>query len=335
MKLCFPVISILTLLTASACTAIQKQPSLSVAGDELFADSFTGKTVDTNHWAAVKGTWKIDAETVQGTEVADDHHAAVIRTAVPFDDAVIHFRFKLESCRAISISINEQQGHHSRVLITPNGFSLQKDRNKKDPRSLSIPLGRCNTRFQPGIWYRMTVEYSGNTMLAWIDDRRFAIGTQAGLHTPKANIGFTVSGGSASFDDFSVSKVSSTPGKETTFRQLIAKQKVRADVALDPRTALTERETLLRVRLMQNDPEFNALLDRRIALDEQLHRRWPKAFRPGSAGTAARKKLIAEDAEFKAMNAQWTKARKAEQDYLLKTDPELAAMRTALQSSNI
>jgi hypothetical protein len=94
-----------------------------------------------------------------------------------------------------------------------------------------------------------------------------------------------------------------------------------------------EAETLLRSRLMQSDQEFNRLLNDRIAIDAEMQKRWPKAFLNNPAAATLKQRLLAEDAEFKTLNTRAMKARKAEMDYLLKQNPELAELRKAMLSA--
>ena len=314
-------------------TAAVPAPELMItrAGAPLSADSFSASDIDTNRWTAGKGEWHISGGVLSGAELEKDNHAAVVRTGVLFENAVIRFRFRFDGAGGISLSINEEKGHHSRVVIAPDGFSLQKDRDKKDAESLSLPLGRCNMTFAPGVWYTMTVEYSGNDLLAWIDETHFAIGTHDGIHVPKNNIGFTVRGVSAQFDDFFVCAAEPDSRAAARIEQLRQRQTLRADRAADPRTAYVEAETVLRAQLMESDPEFNAMVKKRIAAEAELHKRWPRAFRPGAVGQENRRRLIAEDEEFKNLNSGVTKSRQAETVYLLGKDPSLSALRDALR----
>ena len=319
------------LLTITACTTMSPpHTSITETGKVLFADKFQGKSIDTNHWTAVKGTWAVVDGAVRGVELESDHHPAVLRADVPFTDAVIHFRFKLEGSDFLSLGLNQATGHHSHIVITPEGFALQKNADKKDPRSLTLPLGRCNVPLQQGIWYAMTLECCGDTMLVCLEDKNFVIGTQEQIHTPKSNINLVVRGSSASFDDISVQTATPSAGKTALIEQLRAQQAARHDVASDPRVAYMEAETLLRDRLMKTDATFNDLLNNRIAIEQVLQKRWPKAFRPGTIGVEFRKKMLADNADFKTLNATLAKARKAEWDYLLKQDPQLAKLRETM-----
>jgi hypothetical protein len=88
-----------------------------------------------------------------------------------------------------------------------------------------------------------------------------------------------------------------------------------------------EAETLLRDKLMKSDPTFGKLVDERIAIDNEMRKRWPKAFLTNVVAQDLRKKLLAEDESFKALNSSLAKARQAEMNYLLKNDPQFAKLR--------
>lgn len=329
MKITFRWIFIVPLLAVAACTSLPPTV-ITEPGKQLFSDSFADSSINTSLWTVAKGDWAIVDGAVKGIELESDAHAAVMRTDVAFEDAVIRLRFKLADSGTAMLSINEEKGHHSRVIITPEGFVLQKDKDKKDPRSLTLPLGRCNQGFETNVWYSMTVEYCGDNLLAYIDEQSFVLGTHDQIHTPKNSLGLVVRGSSVFFDDVSI--CSAVPSVERAARidQLRARQAGRVAVSSDPRTAYTEAETVMRDQLMKSDTAFNALLSERIAVETELQKRWPKAFRPGAAAMELKKKLLAEDAEYKALSAKLNKARKTEIDYLLGKNPALASLRESM-----
>ncbi len=303
---------------------------LTQTGAVLFAENFSSPVLNTNHWTVAKGTWKVESGTLMGSELIADHHAAAIRTAVPFESAVLQFDFKLDGSEGFSLSMNEAKGHHSRVMITSDGISLQKDRDKKDAKSLTLPLARQNATLKPGVWHTMVVEYCGDVLLAHIDKQTFVLGTHEQMGAPKINFGFPVRGTSASFDNITVWAATPKPNAAEIKSELLAQQTARSNSSLDPHTAYMDAETLLRNKLMQSDPAFGKLVDERIAIDNGMHKRWPKAFLTNEAAQTLRKKLLAEDDGFKALNTGLAQARQAELNYLLKQSPELAKLRKAM-----
>ena len=302
-------------------------------GAVLLSENFSSPVLDTNRWTTAKGLWTVENGVLTGKELASDHHAATIRADVPFENAILQFDFRLDGSDGFSLSVNEEKGHHSRVMISPDGISLLKDRDKKDARSLALPLARQNTPFKPGIWYTMTVEYCGNDLLAHVDKQTFVLGTQDQMGSPKINFGFPVKGESASFDNVTVWAATPKPDATATKSELLERQTARDDHPADPRAAYIEAETLLRNKLMQSDPSFNQLVNSRIDIENELHKRWPKAFLTNEAAPVLRKKLLAENEEFKALNTRLIKARQAELDYLLKQNPKLAELRKATLKS--
>ena len=299
-------------------------------GDVLFSEKFSGTGLDTNRWIVAKGTWKVENGVLTGVERSADNHAASIRTDMPFENAILQFDFRLDGSPGFSLSVNEAKGHHSRIMVAPDGISLAKDRDKKDARSLTLPLARQNSTFKPGTWYTMTVEYCGSNLLAHVDKQTFVLGTHEQMGSPKASFGFPVRGESASFDNITVWAATPKPDAAALEEKLLAQQTARNSIAADPRTAYTEAETLLRNQLMQSDPEFSRLVDERIAIDSEMQKRWPKAFLQTAAAQDIRKKLLTEDTDFKTLNTRLAKARKAELDYLLKQNLELAKLREAM-----
>jgi hypothetical protein len=303
---------------------------LTQKGVVLFTEPFSGTGLDTNRWAAAKGIWNVEDGRLTGSELAADHHPAAIRTTVPFENAILQFDFRLDGSPGFSLSVNEEKGHHSRVVVTADGISLQKDRDKKDARSLTLPLARQNCEFKPGVWYTMTVEYCGNDLLAHINKQTFVLGRHEQMGSPKSTFGFPVRGETASFDNITVWAATPKSDAEAVKAKLLAQQTSRDSVPADPRAAAVEAETLLRNDLMQSDPAFNQLVNDRIAIDDEMHKRWPKAFQKNAAAPILRKKLLTEDADFKALNTKLAKTRKAELDYLLKQSPKLAELRKAI-----
>jgi len=303
---------------------------LTQKGAVLFSENFSGSVVDTNHWTVAKGLWKVENSVLTGKELAADHHSASIRANVPFTNAILQFDFKLDGSKGFFLSVNEAKGHHSRVGITPDGITLNKDRDKKDERSLSLPLGRQNVTFKPGVWYTIVVEYCGNDLLAHINNETFVLGTQEQIGSPKTNFGLPVLGEFASFANITVWAATPKADADDVKTKLLAQQAERNDRPADPRAAYNEAETLLRDKLMKNDPAFDQLVNDRVAIDTEMTKRWPKAFQTTEAARALKKKLLTENEEFKALNLKSAKARQAELNYLLKKSPELTELRKAM-----
>jgi hypothetical protein len=154
-------------------------------------------------WTANKGKWEVVAGALRGAELKADMHGAVRRLPLPFTGAIIQYDFKLDGARQTTLSINAAKGHVCRVLIRPDGFVVQKDKDKKTDEKAAV-LGRCQVAIAPGEWHTLTVELLGKEMLASLDGKNIAFGAHPGIDVPKANLGLTVAGESVSFRNLSV-----------------------------------------------------------------------------------------------------------------------------------
>ena len=179
-----------------------QKPLMVERGKLIFSEEFNQPLA--KGWMDGKGKWEIVDGVLRGAELAEDKHGAVKRNPVKFHDAVVQFSFKLDGAKRISLSLNAEKGHVCRAVIQPTGFSVNKDKSKKDATDLGAVLDTVTTTIDPGKWYTLTVEMAGKEMLAQLDGKQIAFGSHDGLDVNKANFGFTVSGSSASFKDLKI-----------------------------------------------------------------------------------------------------------------------------------
>lgn len=297
------------------------EPWMMQKGDLVFAEDFEGG-LDTNRWTVVKGMWSVESGVLKGVERADDHHAAVIRCDTPLRNMVIQFDFQFDGGKSFSLSLNDPSGHNSRVVVTPSDFITRKDLDKKDFRSFSAVLGECAADLSDG-WHTMLVEYCGPEMLARVDDQTFVLGSHPGIDVDRATLGFPVSGVGVCFDNIKV-WVGVPMDKWSARREgLLKKQAARPAVARSPQSAWTIQEAIVRGHLMDSDPQFVELVEKRAAIQEELKKKYPKTFKKGTAGAKERKRLTAEDPAYKELVRSLTRARKAERDYQFNKSPGL------------
>ena len=156
-------------------------------------------------WKTAKGKWDNVDGSIKGSEVKADMHGAVSRHDANFSDGVVSFNFKLEGAKGISLSLNATKGHICRVAIKSSGFSVVKDSQDKKAGDKAMVLASNDIEIKAGEWHSMVLELHGPHMLATLDGETTILGTHPAVEKPKANIGFTVSGESASFRDLKVS----------------------------------------------------------------------------------------------------------------------------------
>ena len=175
-------------------------------------------------WQGKNGTWEVVGGAWRGAERTEDMHGAVRRHPAAFERAVIQYAFKLTGARQTSLSLNAAKGHVCRVIIRPTGFTVQKDKDKKTGEK-GKALDTCDVTITPGEWHTLVVELSGKEMLARLDGKHVAYGSSDGLDVPKANLGFTVSGASASFKELRVWEGTPAPGWDAARAKLLAGRK--------------------------------------------------------------------------------------------------------------
>jgi hypothetical protein len=178
-------------------------PIMTTAGAALTNDTFADALPKA--WRPGKGTWTCESGVIRGIEVPADKHQAVMRRAVNFKDAIVTFQFRLDQARQISLSINDAKEHVCRLIITPRGFTVQKDDHDHDGPDKAVAFARVPMTIRPGEWHTAIVEMSGPNLVAQIDDgSHVGFGAHDLIDRPKANFGLTVAGGPAQFRELTI-----------------------------------------------------------------------------------------------------------------------------------
>jgi hypothetical protein len=217
----------LTALTVAGAQSLEPQTLMTTRGEPLLEDNLS--TIS-NDWKAGKGTWKMVDGALQGSEIPAQKHVATYRRALPFQDAAIQFQFKLDGAKQITFSINDATGHLARVLVQTKGFQARKDDHDHKGEDKAVMFNNVKTSLEAGRWYGMIIELHGQEMLARLTGDRnetmaqmkVSLGMEAAIAGPKANIGLTVSGSSASFKNLKVFNATQNPDWANTKRTLEA-----------------------------------------------------------------------------------------------------------------
>ena len=208
-----PQLFLTTLLALTLAHAQSLQPAtlMTTRAEELLNDTLNAASSD---WKAAKGAWQIVDGALQGAELAKDNHPAAYRRNLNFQDAVIQFDFKLEAAKMITFSINDTKGHVARVVINAKGFQARKDDHDHEGADKAVMFNRVNTPITASTWHTMMLEIHSTEMLARLvtDDATplekmpISFGQHEMIGVAKTNIGFTLSGSSASFRNLQVFK---------------------------------------------------------------------------------------------------------------------------------
>jgi hypothetical protein len=192
-------------------------------GKLVVSDDFTAKPA--NPWKAGKGKWEVVDGALRGAELKADMHGATLRRDVSFTNAVFQYSFKFDGARQTSFSVNGTKGHLCRCVITPTGFSVQKDSTDHGATNKGELLERKAVAIKPGVWHTVVIELNGKEMLASIDGEQVAYGSHDMIEKPKGNVGLTVAGEGMSFKDFRMWEATPKSGWEETKAKLMAGRK--------------------------------------------------------------------------------------------------------------
>jgi hypothetical protein len=178
-------------------TSGEPKTLLAERGKLLLSDDLNA--APSNEWRIAKGKWEAVDGAVQGQELPADMHPGVMRHQLKFQNAIFQYSFKLDGAKQTTLSINDEKEHVCRVLIRPNGFTVQKDDHDHDGPDKAVVFQTIATPIKPGEWHTVVVEILGQEMLASIDGDKVGFGAHELIGTQKANFGLTINGQSASF----------------------------------------------------------------------------------------------------------------------------------------
>ena len=187
------------LLAAGAFSAATTDPGFSARGKLLFSDDFNGSTLDPS-WMGKPGRWEAANGSVRASERPEDKHNAVRRHPLAFHDAIFEFAFQFDGAKAVHLSLNNKGGHVCRLIITPQGMTLQTDVPNHNSTLKAEKLATLEAAIAPSQWHKAVVEVHGNRMTAQIDGNQSVTGQSARVDVDKTDFGFPVQGVSVLLD---------------------------------------------------------------------------------------------------------------------------------------
>lgn len=227
MRIAFAVVCAGLVSLSGMSAEAERKTLMSERGKLLFSDELTqplGK-----EWRTAKGRWEIVDGVLKGSELKADMHGAVTRHAMPFQNVIIQYSFKLDGARVTSLSINDAKGHCCRLTINATGITVQKDSHDHNKTDKSQVLEKREVPIKSGEWHTVVLEIQGKEMLARLDNEVVAFGAHDALDVSKANFGFTVAGESVSFKNLSVWEALPSKTWEATRAKLLAERSKTSD----------------------------------------------------------------------------------------------------------
>jgi hypothetical protein len=198
--------------------AAESPTFLAQRGALVYSDDFSG----TSAWTQPKGKWEVAGGVLRGEERAEDKHGAVSRHKVAMKDAVVQVGVKLEGAKTATLSINDAKGHLCRLLIRPNGFTVQKDDHDHEGPDKAVVFQTVETPVESGTWHTFCLEMVDNELVGSMDGKQIGFGEHDAIRTPKSDLGLTVSGQGASFKELRIWEATKNSAWEATKAKLPA-----------------------------------------------------------------------------------------------------------------
>ena len=183
--------------------AADLKPLLNQPGKLVVDEKFAGDALP-GSWGGVQGDWQVRDGAVVGKEKAADEHPAVLFLNQPHRDAIVRFSFKLDGAKGFNLSFNQLKGHLFRVTVAADGLALSKDKDKQDPKSKVVQLGKAAGKFEAGKWHTLLLETKGGKVSVQADNGAKVEGSHPELDVDKTGYRFIVRGESLRLSDVKV-----------------------------------------------------------------------------------------------------------------------------------
>lgn len=201
------LVSTLALLAFAATSFAEKatdlKPTLNKPGKVVVDEKFASGSLPSS-WGGVQGDWQVRDGAVVGKEKASDEHPAVLFLGQPHRDGIVRFSFKLDGAKNFNLSLNHPKGHLFRVTIGEDGLTLSKDKDKKDPASKAVQLGKASGKFEAGKWHTLLLETQGAKVSVQADNGAKVEGSHPEFDVDKTGYRFVIRGESLRVTDVKV-----------------------------------------------------------------------------------------------------------------------------------
>lgn len=317
-------------VVAFAETPAAPKSLMCVPGDLLFSEDFDRNTVS-DRWH-FKAEFALRDGALLRTRVDPTESKRVFLKDPSFHNTIIQFDFKLAGSTNDLRLVTGSGGHYNSVTeIRRNHFQINTPVDR-DAGFAPAQLGECNRKPSPDQWQTMTVEYWGDAVLAHVSEDEFVLGQHPIIDRTRQYFAFQFDLPGASIDNVRVWQASSQRADwQETRKQLVAIQADRAPVARDALGRYKLAYMNLKSRLTLYDPAYRALVAKHDKLKADLHADYSDAFvthKELGKLIAKKKRQIKEtDPNFKTMETKVHKAKRAEDDYVLSTKPELSRLK--------
>ncbi len=301
-----------------------------IPGELIFSDDFDPATVS-DRWF-FKAEFALRDGALLRTTVDPTETKRVFLKDPSFHNTIIQFDFKLSGQTTDLRLVTGSGGHYNSVTqIHADHFQVNTPVDH-DAGLVPAQLGECIRKPHPDRRQTMTVEYWGDEIVAHLGDNEFVLGKHPIIDRTRQYFAFQFDLPGASIDNVRVRKAAGQRDDWTeTRKELAMTQANREPVRRDPTERFKIEYMNLKSRLTLEDQAYRDLVARHAKLEAALHTDYGEAFishkQLGKLIAKKKQHIKDTDPDFKSMETQVHKARRAEDDYVLSTKPELARLK--------
>jgi len=300
-------------------------PLLCRPGRLDFADSFSPGQVS-SRWFFRK-YWSVEDGILLRNDLPQTNDRIFIKNPV-YEDALIRFDFQFRGAREIRF-VSGTPGHYNAVIhIHRDHFFVQTARDDSGPY-FPYRHGECAYDFQPRKWYTLTVEFLGDQVVAHLDRDHLAYGRHPILNKRRNYFAFQVDRASAAFDNVQMFQAAPHP------RQIENQAHIRSVSGKYPLKKSVRQQWEIQRRnahehLYQTDAAYRGLVLGVARQHDKQKQLYPDVFRSHKEFqhdiAERRKRLLAEDAEYKQTLFATYRAARAMDAFLVAREPQVDAL---------
>lgn len=296
-------------------------------GELIFSEDFEPDTVS-DRWG-FKANFALRDGALLRTNVSPEETQRVFLKDASFHNAIIQFDFKLTGQTTELRLVTGSGGHYNSVTEIHSEYFQVNTPVDRAAGIVPAHLGECVSEPWPNQWQTMTVEYFDDEIVSHVSNKEFVLGKHPIIDRTRTYFAFQFDLPGASIDNVRIWQAIGRRDEWDKLReQLAVEQAGRELVKRDPRERYKIAYTNLKSRLTLNDPAYRDLVAKHTKLEAALHSDYSEAFTShkelGKLIAKKKQKLKATDPEFKRMEVAVHKASKAEDAYVLSTQPEIA-----------
>lgn len=330
MKLTFRLFTSLFFIfaVASIGSAQNSAPKtlMCIPGETVLSEDFSPETISERWW--YKGDFALRDGALVRTNLHPTENRRVFFKDPSFHNTVVQFDFKLAGKTTdLRLVTGSGGGYNSVTQIRTDHFQINTPVDR-DAGIVPAHLGECVRESHQNQWQTMTVEYWNNEIVAHLNENEFVLGKHPIIDRTRTYFAFQFDFPGASIDNVRVWKATGQKNRWSERRKgLLQVQSDRAAVQRDPVERYKYEHTNVISRLTLNDQTYRELVAKHENLKSELHAAYPEAFashKELGKQIAKRKKHIKQtEPDFKPMEVAIHRSRRAEDDYVLSTKPEL------------